>query len=131
VLRDPNFGDIMVGGILPTQINQLFVSVQTFNSQQIAEELGNEHYDYVTIDEFHHAAATSYRYILDNIAPKSLLGLTATPERMDGFNVVEKYFDGHTTAELRSDTIYPAGFHGAVRKRRTRPLLYTSFRFIT
>jgi superfamily II DNA or RNA helicase len=43
-----------------------------------------EHFDYVVIDEFHHAAASSYRRVIDHFVPKFLLGLTATPERTDG-----------------------------------------------
>ena len=51
-------------------------------------------------DEFHHAAADSYRKLLAYYDPKVLLGLTATPERMDGKNVLE-YFDDRIAAELR------------------------------
>ena len=36
------------------------------------------------VDEFHHAAASTYRRVIDHFEPKFLLGLTATPERTDG-----------------------------------------------
>ncbi|MEO8398297.1 MAG: DEAD/DEAH box helicase family protein, partial [Ignavibacteriaceae bacterium] len=49
----------------------------------------SSNYDYVIIDEFHHAAASSYRNLIDNIAPKFLLGLTATPFRGDRQDVIE------------------------------------------
>lgn len=45
-------------------------------------------FDYVVVDEFHHAAAPSYRRLLDRLAPGFLLGLTATPERQDGHDVL-------------------------------------------
>ena len=54
----------------------------------------------MVIDEFHHAEAQTYRRILDHLAPRELLGLTATPERADGIDV-RSFFDGRTAAELR------------------------------
>ncbi len=100
VLRDQNFGDLMVGGNRPTQLEQLFISIQTYNSQNLTQLVSAEHYDYVVIDEFHHAAAPSYQDLLNHIQPKSLLGLTATPERTDGLNI-KRHFDDHVTAEIR------------------------------
>ena len=52
------------------------------------------------VDEFHHAAASTYRALLEHLRPGQLLGLTATPERADGLDVL-KYFDGRIAAELR------------------------------
>jgi len=100
VLRNQNFGDLMVGGRRPEQIDQLFISIQTYNSQNLSDILAKEHYEYVVIDEFHHAAAPSYQDLLSHIAPESLLGLTATPERADGLNI-KQHFDDHITAEIR------------------------------
>lgn len=100
VLRDQNFGDLMVGSNRPTQFEQLFISIQTYNSQNLSQFVSSEHYDYVVIDEFHHAAAPSYQDLLDHIQPASLLGLTATPERTDGLNI-KRFFDDHITAEIR------------------------------
>ncbi len=100
VLRDQNFGDIMVGGRRPACLDQLFISIQTYNSQQMASLVEAEHYDYVVVDEFHHAAAPSYQDLMSHVEPESLLGLTATPERADGLNI-GSYFDDHITAEIR------------------------------
>jgi superfamily II DNA or RNA helicase/HKD family nuclease len=52
------------------------------------DAFGPEEFDYVVVDEFHHAAATSYRRVLDHFRPRFLLGLTATPERMDGADLL-------------------------------------------
>jgi len=101
VLRDHNFGDLMVGGNRPAQLEQLFVSIQTYNSQNLTQLVSAEHYDYVVVDEFHHAAARSYQDLLDHIQPASLLGLTATPERADGQDIKKRFFDDHITAEIR------------------------------
>ncbi len=100
VLRDQNLGDIMVGGNIPTQMEQVFVSIQTYNSKALYDSIDPDYYDYIVVDEFHHAAAPSYRKLLEHVNPKSLLGLTATPERTDGLDI-KYYFDEHITAEIR------------------------------
>ena len=100
ILRDRNFGDLWVGRYEPSQIEHLFISIQTFNSQEFTENIKEDYYDYVIVDEFHHAAAKSYRKLLDYVNPKILLGMTATPERMDGKDVKE-YFDNKIAAEIR------------------------------
>ena len=51
------------------------------------------------MDEFHHAAADSYQELLAYYEPKILLGLTATPDRMDGKDIL-KYFDGRIASKL-------------------------------
>lgn len=58
------------------------------------------YYDMIIVDEFHHAAAKSYQHLLTHFHPKILLGLTATPERMDGGDILS-YFGGHIAAEIR------------------------------
>ena len=100
ILRDPNFGDLFVGSHRPEQIDHLFLSIQTFNSQAWQTKTSPDFYDYIIIDEFHHAAADSYQELLHYYQPQILLGLTATPERMDGKDILQ-YFGGHPTAELR------------------------------
>ena len=100
VLRDQNFGSLMVGGHSPSQLDQLFISIQTYNSKEFTERFDPSFYDYVVVDEFHHGSAKSYQALLNHITPKSLLGLTATPERADGQNILI-YFNDHVTAEIR------------------------------
>lgn len=100
VLRDQNFGDLFVGGHEPTQLDHLFVSIQTFNSRNFAAVTSLDYYEFIVVDEFHHAAASSYQKLLTHYQPEVLLGLTATPERLDGKDVTE-YFDGRIAAEIR------------------------------
>jgi superfamily II DNA or RNA helicase len=100
VLRDANFGDLMVGGREPLSCDHLFLSIQTFNSRDMAALISPDYYDYVVVDEFHHAAAPSYQRLLDAIRPQVLLGLTATPERTDSLDVLA-HFGNHISAELR------------------------------
>lgn len=100
VLRDQNFGDLWVGEHVANNHDHLFVSVQTYNSQRLWERTSPEHYDYVIIDEFHRAGANWYDRLLKHVRPKVLLGLTATPERADGVDVL-RHFGGHLSAEIR------------------------------
>lgn len=62
----------------------LFASVQTLGKASHHRQFAREHFDYIVIDEFHHAAAATYRRLIDYFEPRFLLGLTATPERTDG-----------------------------------------------
>ena len=100
ILKDYNFGSLMVGGSSPDSLDHLFVSIQSLNSRELTSISNPDHYDYIIIDEFHHAAAPSYEELLTYYQPRILLGLTATPERPDGKNVFQ-YFNGRISAELR------------------------------
>ena len=100
VLKDANFGEMFVGAYKPESIEHLFISIQTFNSQDFTEKTRPDFYDYIIVDEFHHAAAPTYQKLLTYYKPKILLGLTATPERMDGKNILE-YFGNRIAAEIR------------------------------
>ena len=100
VMKDANFGEMFVGNYKPDSIDYLFMSIQTFNSQDFTDKTNPDFYDFIVVDEFHHAAAPTYQQLLSYYKPKILLGLTATPERMDGKNILE-YFDGRIAAEIR------------------------------
>ncbi len=100
VLKNPNFGDLWVGNYKPESLDHLFISIQTLNSRKLYDELDPSYYDFVIVDEFHHAVAPIYKSPLDKLKPKILLGLTATPERMDGEDIL-KYFNGRIAAEIR------------------------------
>ena len=78
----------------------LFGTVQTVSQKQMLEQLDPEEFDYILIDEAHRVAAPTYRKILNHFAPKFLLGMTATPERMDKQNIYE-IFDYHLAYEIR------------------------------
>ena len=100
ILKDNNFGELWVDGIEPEKYNCLFASVQTLNSRLETLNLTESYYDFIIIDEVHHIFAKSYRPILDRFTPKILLGLTATPERMDGEDIL-KDFSNVIAAEIR------------------------------
>lgn len=100
VLKDPNFGALFVGNFRPDTIDHLFMSVQTFNAQDWTDRTTPDFYDYIVVDEFHRAAAKSYQQLLSHYRPQVLLGLTATPERMDGQDITA-YFGNRIAAEIR------------------------------
>lgn len=100
VLKDPNFGELSVGGKHPTHMDHVFMSIQTCNSLKLWKQMDPAYYDMIIVDEFHHAAAPSYQKLLHFFTPKILLGLTATPERMDGKSILG-WFDNHIAAEIR------------------------------
>ncbi len=100
VLKDPNFGDLFVGAYEPTQRAHLFVSIQTFNARDLTRYTEPDAFDFIVVDEFHHASAPSYQRLLTYYHPQILLGLTATPERLDGQDITE-YFDHRIAADIR------------------------------
>ena len=53
VLKDANFGEMFVGSYKPESIDNLFLSIQTFNSQSFTEKTSPDFYDYIIVDEFH------------------------------------------------------------------------------
>jgi superfamily II DNA or RNA helicase/HKD family nuclease len=113
-MRDYAFGEKWVAGSRPEAFDHVFASVQSLNAANL-EHLDANHFDVVIIDEFHHAAAASYQALLGHLAPRELLGLTATPERADGLPILH-WFDDRITAELR--------LWDAIEQHRLTPFAY-------
>ena len=103
VLNDPNFGDMWYGGHEAASYSHLFASKDLLNNRIDQLSLPEDYYDYIVFDEAHHIVADSYQKILRKFKPKVLLGLTATPERMDARDITV-YFGRHISAEIRLDT---------------------------
>ncbi len=99
VLRDGSFGELLVDGKKPENWRHVFASVQSLAGLDPAD-LAPDTFDVVIVDEFHHAASASYERWLRHLAPVLLLGLTATPERTGGEDILH-WFDGRIAAELR------------------------------
>ena len=95
VLKNSSFGELWVGNNKPSKYHYLFASIQSLNSQMSNPidtlALSEDYFDYIVIDEVHHIAAKSYREILKHFSPKILLGLTATPERHDGTDILSDF----------------------------------------
>jgi superfamily II DNA or RNA helicase/predicted house-cleaning noncanonical NTP pyrophosphatase (MazG superfamily)/HKD family nuclease len=89
IMPNHDFGSIMGGGNGFTETEgSVFAMIQTLSRENHLEKFSPEHFDFIVIDEFHHSEASSYQKILNYFKPAFLLGLTATPERMDGRDVL-------------------------------------------
>lgn len=88
VLPDRTIGFLMGDDKRP-DADLLFASVHTLARATHLRGFAPDHFEYIVVDEFHHAAAASYRKLLAHFAPAFLLGLTATPDRMDGAALLE------------------------------------------
>jgi superfamily II DNA or RNA helicase len=110
VLRSGDFGELYVDGHRPDEWRHVFASIQSL-AQVDLKQLDPNAFDVVIIDEFHHAAAPTYRRLLEHLfggatadsarqAPRNLLGLTATPERTDAEDILHN-FDNHIAVEVR------------------------------
>jgi len=88
------------GGHKDTDKDFVFSTVQTLSKEYNLKIFDPSTFDYIVIDESHHAGAATYQKILSYFKPKFLLGMTATPERTDGYNVF-KDFDHNIAFEVR------------------------------
>ena len=117
VLGKGSFGEMFVDGQKPKTWKHVFASVQSLAALGLSK-IDPGDFDVVVIDEFHHAEAASYRRLIEHLKPIELLGLTATPERGDGINVADTYFDGRIASELRlwealdADLLVPFHYFG-------------------
>lgn len=116
VLSDANFGELLLNGRRPTEWTHVFAGIQSLNAATLAT-LDPARFEIVVVDEFHHAQAATYRRLLDFLHPVELVGLTATPERSDGRNVLD-WFGGRAAYELRlwdaldQDLLCPFHYYG-------------------
>lgn len=113
-LRQPEFGELWVRDERPRRFEHVFASIQSLHERALAR-IDPRHFDHLVVDEAHHAAAPSYRALLEHLRPSELVGLTATPERSDGADVVS-WFGGRIAAELR--------LWDAIDQQRLAPFLY-------
>lgn len=97
---DKNDYGLLTGSKHDFNKKYLFGTVQTVSQEQMLGQLDLKEFDYILIDEAHRVAAPTYQKILNHFAPKFLLGMTATPERMDKQNIYE-IFDYHLAYEIR------------------------------
>lgn len=99
------FGDTKTMGILSGTKKELdkdflFSTVQTLSKDEVLNSFNKDEFDYIIIDEVHKAGAKTYQKIISYFTPKFLLGMTATPERSDDFDIF-KMFDYNIAYEIR------------------------------
>ncbi|MGM0577137.1 MAG: DUF3427 domain-containing protein [Myxococcota bacterium] len=112
----------------------LFASVQTLSLHRHLRGFAPDHFDYVVIDEFHHASANSYRKLLGHFRPRFLLGLTATPNRMDGAALLDLCEDNEVARVglfegIRRELLCPFHYFGVRDELDFAPIPWRSGRF--
>ena len=83
-----------------TNAKYLFATIQTISKEETLSQFDREAFDYILIDEVHKAGAKSYHKVIDYFQPQFFMGMTATPERTDDFNIYE-LFDYNIAYEIR------------------------------
>lgn len=91
---------ILSGNYKDYDADYLFSTIQTMSKEDMMHRYNKEYFDYIVIDETHKAGAESYRRIMDYFQPKFMMGMTASPERTDGFDIYE-LFDHNIAYEIR------------------------------
>ena len=91
---------ILSGNHKEKDADYLFSTVQTMSRDYILTEFEEDRFDCIIIDETHKAGAESYHKIINHFKPKLLLGMTASPERTDGFDIY-KLFGHNIASEIR------------------------------
>ncbi|WP_413693115.1 DEAD/DEAH box helicase family protein [Psychromonas sp. KJ10-2] len=95
----------------------LFASVQTIGKQIHLDKFSKTHFDYVIVDEFHHASAAIYQLLLKYFEPEFMLGLTATPERTDQADICalcdnNLVYERNLTQGIDSKILVPFHYYG-------------------
>lgn len=104
VLRSPNFGELLSGHHEASDYEHLFATVQSLHSQALLKRLGPDYWRVVVVDECHHIEARQFERFVSAVQPHILLGLTATPERHDGKDILRHFDnrpDGTPAVQLR------------------------------
>ncbi len=106
-----------MGQLRDIQVDVLCASVQTLSRTVHLERFAPQHFDYIVIDEFHHAAAPTYRRLLAYFSPQFLLGLTATPDRSDQSDILtlcddNLVFTCHLFAGIEAGLLAPFHYYG-------------------
>ena len=109
IITDADLNDfgVYTGNEKNADVRYMFATAQTLSKEAHRLKFAKDHFDYIVIDESHHAGAKMYDHIIDYFEPKFLLGMTATPERTDGFDIYSK-FDHNVAYEIRLHTALKA-----------------------
>ena len=91
---------VLSGSQKDTSADYLFSTIQTLSKEDVLHSFKPEEFDYLIIDEVHRAGAPSYQKVIDYLKPKFTLGMTATPERSDDFDIFAM-FDHNIAYEIR------------------------------
>jgi len=95
-----------------TKADIIFASIQTLYRHENLSLFNKKHFDYIIVDETHHSSDENITYsnVLNYFEPKFLLGLTATPERSDDFDIIKNIYDGNLIHEIRTEEAIEKGY---------------------
>ncbi len=99
LLGENNYG-LLTGNSKDYNSDFIFTTIQTLSKDTTLKYFSKNHFDYIVIDEVHRSGAKSYLKVINYFEPKFLLGMTATPERTDGFDIFN-HFDYNIAHEIR------------------------------
>lgn len=100
VFKDHERFGVVSGNSKNFDKDYVFATIQTMSKDEVYRSYEKDHFDYIVIDEVHKAGALSYQKIFRYFTPKFWLGMTASPERTDGFNIYD-LFDNNIAHEIR------------------------------
>ncbi len=113
---DKKFG-LLTGNKKDKNADYLFSTIQTLSKEEVYTSFNKDEFDYIIVDEVHKAGASSYIKVLNYFQPKFYLGMSASPERTDEFNIYE-LFDYNVALNIRlqnaleQDLICPFHYFG-------------------
>lgn len=113
ILRDKKI--VIYGEEDIDEADVVFAMIQTLSKENHMTKFSPDYFDYIVVDEVHHGGAKSYQSVLNYFIPKFLLGMTATPERGDNFDIY-KLFDNNIAYEIR--------LHDALKEELLSPFHY-------
>lgn len=116
--HEEDFG-ILSGNSKDMNAKYLFATIQTVSKDNYLQQFAKDQFDYILIDEVHKAGADSYLKVINYFTPKFLLGMTATPERTDSFNIYELFdyniaYEIRLQAALEEDMLCPFHYFGVL-----------------
>jgi len=131
-IRPEATAGMWIGGESPGDKDLVFATVQTLALR--LDEVDPKDFDYVVVDEFHHAAAPTYRRLLSRLRPRFLLGITATPDRTDGADLLSLcednfVYDCGLAEGIERDLLVPFEYYGVPDPVDFRPLPWRNGRF--
>lgn len=112
IIKDKKMG---IYGETTGEEDYIFAMIQTMSKKEHLEKFPKDYFDYIIIDEVHHGGAKSYQSLINYFTPKFMLGMTATPERGDNFDIYELFH--HNIA-------YEIRLHDALREELLCPFHY-------
>lgn len=125
--HEDDFG-ILSGNSKDTNAKYLFATIQTVSKDNYLQQFVKDQFDYILIDEVHKAGADSYLKVINYFTPKFLLGMTATPERTDSFNIYELFdyniaYEIRLQAALEEDMLCPFHYFGVLDYEKNGQLI--------